>query len=57
MRWSPDGTELPPSADFEKLVLIIISINHMVKAEAGGFANSLHGISFLTERSRTTFLD
>ena len=47
----------PPPADFEKLVFRIITLNQLVEAARSDFANSLHGISFLTERSLTTFLD
>ena len=46
-----------PLADFEKLVFRIITLNQLVEAARSDFANSLHGISFLTERSLTTFLD
>ena len=46
-----------PFADFEKLVFRIITLNQLVEAARSDFANSLHGISFLTERSLTTFLD
>ena len=47
----------PPAADFENLVFRRITLNQLVEAARSDFANSLHGISFLTERSLTTFLD